>query len=132
MTAYFIWKEEYGVGVPELDDQHRYLFRLGNSIQDSADSEVEAYAHKLYIYTKKHFVAEESHMSEISFPLVVEHMKLHNALLRDLNTILHGVVSKGEDFEKLKLFFLNWLVEHILYHDKQYFKYTRRSGSGKK
>ena len=66
MTVFFKWIDEYSIGIPEIDEQHRYMFQLANEIQYAEISEAEQYADKLYNYTKWHFSSEEKYFSEIS------------------------------------------------------------------
>jgi hemerythrin len=123
MTVFFKWLDEYSLGLPKIDEQHQYMFRLANEIQYSEPSEAEQYARKLYNYTKWHFSDEEKYFSRIESPLLTEHMKLHNGLIKGLDAVIKSGLSTNDDVEKLKTFFLKWLVDHILYQDRKVIKF---------
>ena len=125
MTVYFKWLDEYSLGDPEIDAQHKYMFRLANEIQYSQPSETEQYAHKLYNYTKWHFRDEENRFAEMKSPLLTEHMKLHNELINALDKVIQKGLSTEEDLERLKAFYLKWLVDHILYQDRKAIRHHR-------
>jgi hemerythrin len=119
VTVYFKWTDDYSFGVANIDQQHQYIFQLANEIQYSSPSEFDQYAEKLYKYTKYHFNEEEQYYKQIGSPLLKEHLKLHNQLLDSLISIVDEGLSTYEKFEKLKTFYLNWLVDHILYQDRR-------------
>ena len=119
MTVFFKWEDDYSLGVANIDQQHQYMFQLANEIQYSTPTEFKRYAEKLYQYTKYHFDEEEQYYKEIGSPLLKEHLKLHNQLLDSLVLIVEESLSTYEKFERLKNFYLNWLVDHILYQDRR-------------
>ena len=38
MLNKFIWKDEYGVGIQLIDEQHKHFFEIVNKILDLADN----------------------------------------------------------------------------------------------
>lgn len=125
MAVIFDWKNEYAVGNDELDNQHKYLFRLGNDIQTAETGEAKTYVMELYTYTRKHFQLEENHMKIMGFPDREGHILLHNKLLSDLNTIAEDF-NPSDSFEKLRIFYFTWLTNHILEQDKKYFNFFHK------
>lgn len=126
MTVIFIWKTEYAIGNDELDNQHKYLFRLGNDIQNAEIGKAKTYVMELYKYTRKHFQLEEEHMKIMLFPDLESHRLLHNKLLSDLNTLAEDF-NQNDSFEKLRNFYFTWLTDHILQQDKKYFDFFRKN-----
>ncbi len=124
MTIAFVWKEQYAVGVPELDHQHRYLFDLGNEIQKADIKQARAYVMKLYQYATAHFTAEEQHMKQIKYPDIKAHRKLHDQFVSDLNAISDPFTPQS--FDELKKFLYTWLIHHILNEDHKYFVFANR------
>lgn len=122
MGIVFVWKEEYAVGEPELDNQHRYLFDLGNKIESADKNEAKAYIMKLYKYATAHFKAEETHMKQIKYPDVENHRKLHDKFITDLNSI--SMDFSNDSFEEFKVFLYSWLIHHILNEDNKYFLFS--------
>ena len=126
MAIVFDWREEYAVGNDELDNQHKYLFRLGNDIQNAEIGNIKKYVMELYKYTREHFQQEEEHMKTILFPDLENHRSLHNKLLSDLNTVSEDFDQKSDSVEKFKAFFFTWLTDHILQQDKKYFDFSHQ------
>ncbi len=56
MGVMFEWEDKFSVGNEKIDKQHQYLFRLGNEIIKSDESECKHYIMELFKYTKAHFV----------------------------------------------------------------------------
>ncbi len=125
MSMQFEWKEEYSVGNSKLDQQHQYLFRMSNEIQNADFSEAKDYIKKLYKYTREHFSFEEEHMQGIGFPELEGHKELHNKMITDLNSITEAFSDNINSFEEIKIFLYSWWVDHILHQDKKYFNFTR-------
>jgi len=122
MGIVFIWSDEYTVGNEELDNQHRYMFDLGNKIQSAKPSEARAYVMALYKYVTAHFTKEEEHMKSMGFPGIAEHQIIHENLITTLNDLAQGF--QPEMLNELITFLHNWLINHILNDDKQYFDFV--------
>ncbi|MCP4670028.1 MAG: hemerythrin family protein [Desulfobacula sp.] len=123
MEKVFIWSEQYEVGEPILDDQHKYLFDLGNEIQTADKSRANHYVMKLFRYTSAHFKIEEDHMKKIQYPGIANHRKRHDKLLSDLNAVSNDF--SNDSFEEFQNFLYSWLVDHILNEDKKYFAFNQ-------
>lgn len=125
MEHMFVWKNEYSVGALEIDEQHKQLLNLGNTIAHATIGEVLQCVVELHKYTKVHFSSEEQHMRELGFPDLEAHMELHQKLIDDL----YGVVEKGftetKDIDGFKTFLYEWLNDHLLTQDRKYFDYAR-------
>lgn len=124
MSVHFQWKEIYSVGERLLDDQHRYLFDLGNEIQTADGEKAKLYIMKLYRYAAAHFQKEEKHMRAIGYPEVGQHTDLHNRLISTLND--YSADFKSRSFSELITFLHTWLIRHILLEDKKYFDHAQR------
>ena len=129
MGIVFVWEEQYSVGVPELDKQHRYLFDLANNVQEVDGTQVKKQVMELYKYANAHFKTEEDHMEQIGFPSFKKHKQLHEKFITDLNTMTE---KQGDNLtNEVKRFLQNWLLDHILSPDKEYFDYANsKKGSG--
>ena len=122
MSVVFVWEDQYSVGIPELDEQHRYLFQLGNEISGIRDGQSGSFVMKLYEYARINFKTEEHHMEAVGFPELEAHKKAHESFVTDLNRITHGFPHGSK--EELKIFLYAWLVNHILWEDNKYFIYA--------
>lgn len=123
-----MWKEEYAIGVESIDNQHKHLFEIGNSIYELLENYVleDKYDRIINVlndlreYTKYHFQSEEDYMIEIMysgyFKQKVEHEdfidKIEEIQLQDLDE------NQEKHIRELLLFVFNWILEHILQRDK--------------
>lgn len=79
---------------------------------------------KLYKYATDHFKSEETHMKQIQYPDVINHRKLHDQFITDLNTLSENFST--ESFDEFKNFLYTWLIHHILKEDNKYFVFANR------
>ncbi|MBF0265640.1 MAG: hemerythrin family protein [Gammaproteobacteria bacterium] len=125
MDEFFVWSEEYSIGVPAIDKQHKILINiineLNNILMSGADKDdIDKVFDALKVYVQKHFSYEESLMDKYQFPQTSEHHNEHQQL-----------VEKVLDFEKrmnngnfmigieLMEFLKNWLMHHVCEVDMQ-------------
>ena len=127
MSIAFIWNEKYDVGNEEINQQHQYLFEIGNQIQNAELTEAGKYVMKMFKYTKDHFSKEEAHMKALGFPELEEHKELHEKLITKLSEVSAGFIKNQDEFTRFKTFVYEWLTKHILYEDKKYFDYSRKN-----
>ncbi len=123
MNIQFTWSDEYSVGNEVLDSQHKHLFDLGNRIQQAKPSEAKAYVMSLYKYIRLHFTEEEHHMEKIGFPGVDGHRMMHEQLITRLNDLSDGFTP--DMIDELARFLHDWILNHLLKEDHQYFVYVR-------
>lgn len=118
------WREEYSVGIEELDNQHKELFaigaRLASAVSTGASVDVAATVTELIEYAMKHFKLEERIMEDAGY----EHLEYHRTMHEFMRTrvdLLAARVSKGLlTTEELAEFMETWLTEHIIMEDMRY------------
>ena len=119
------WKEEYSVGVPELDEQHKGLVMLINRLTEAGHrpERIKSALAALDRYTKEHFRAEEALMSSRHYEDLDEHRKQHQAFEEWLQAVkmVYNFSSSPDFFaDTVSTFLRNWLVNHILKTDMAY------------
>jgi hemerythrin len=119
------WLAEYSVHNQIIDDQHKYLFDLCNTLYNLVEQPVTTQSAKQILigltdYVEIHFSEEEKHYK--NHPLFADHIELHQDFVKQIN----GYIS---DYNKgtLKLidladFIGDWLTDHITVIDSQYFR----------
>ncbi len=76
---------------------------------------------KLRSYTKIHFGDEQKALEEINYPLLEEHITIHQKLLQQVAEFQKRIKKEGEVLRiDLYLFLRGWLVDHILMEDIKY------------
>lgn len=135
-----IWKEEYALGVEEIDDQHKHLFELGNGIYslledyllpDKYDKIVQIVS-ELKEYTLYHFKSEEEYMLKIKYPGYFKQKVAHDDFIKEIESVDFSAVDEDQDgyIRKLINFIFGWIVDHILKSDfqiKDFVQATRNS-----
>lgn len=129
-TDVFEWREEYEIGVENIDKAHRQLFRIVNRIINNfMDTDfdknkttcIEAIKY-LKSYTVNHFAEEEAYQRSISYGGYKVHKKIHDNM-RDvvIPALESEVVSKSYSREALEHFAgacAGWLAAHVLVEDQ--------------
>lgn len=126
----FEWKEEYEIGVAEIDRAHKQLFSIVNRIINNfmdMDFErnkmtcMEAIKY-LKSYTIKHFAEEEAYQRSINYGGYKVHKKIHDNM-RDvvIPALEKEVTAKSYSKEALEHFVgacAGWLAAHVLVEDQ--------------
>lgn len=122
------WKDEYSVGIAEIDDQHRVLIDCIATLEQSIDDDDERrrwlaihYAIvRLSDYTRIHFSVEESLMRIIGFSGCDAHIAEHKRFIVYLRDIERKSISQDVREDEIVAFLRGWLLTHILDDDRQY------------
>ena len=130
MRAMFIvWKDEYNLGIPIIDEHHRGIVTDINSLYYAMKDEHGAAAlkpivHMVKEYTRIHFTVEEAAMRRSNFPGVPAHHRRHAGLLRKVKSV--GAESLINQEPTLFLEFLkDWWINHICVEDRKFADYLR-------
>jgi hemerythrin len=128
MLNFITWRDDFLLGVDEVDQQHKYLFELINeTLQCEKKTTLQASLKKLENYTKEHFSAEEALMKTLGYSNYKQHQEKHNLLVIELNEksteALRDPMKKGE----LDSFLISWLILHILGDDLDIGEFCRNN-----
>jgi hemerythrin len=122
----FAWKDEYSVKIRSIDEQHKKLVSLVNSLQHAmltgqGATVLGKILDDLISYTKSHFATEERLLRTNLYPDYNAHKAEHEALTEKVMT-LHRDFTSGKPVMTVKVlvFLKNWLVEHIQGTDRKY------------
>lgn len=132
------WKEEYTVGVEELNSQHKkiigFINDLDNAIHTKNTKEkLCEIINGLNDYAKFHFITEEKYFEEFDYPKIEEHKMYHGDYMVKVIDFeekvqkLNGHSAIELAFEMLD-FLEDWWVDHILHKDKEYTKTFNEHG----
>ncbi|SHI58164.1 bacteriohemerythrin [Lutispora thermophila] len=126
----FEWKDAYKVNVPEIDKQHRELFRIGREIADLVDAkddydhfdEIMAILKQLKDYTFYHFQYEEKLMEKYGYEGTDLHKIEHLFLTKKIEKFEEEDLDEkqGEAVVELVNFISDWICGHILKTDMKY------------
>lgn len=123
----FEMKEEYKVGVPQIDSEHQKLFEIGEKayqllkdpyVIDKYDKIVEV-IEELKEYTIYHFKHEEEYMESINYKRLFSQKIEHAKFVKKIEDVDLNQIDKDQDegIMGILTFLNNWLIYHILEKD---------------
>jgi len=127
--AYLDWKDEFSVGIAEMDTQHKRWIEIINELHDAMKNGqtlkvLSSVLKKMTDYIVVHFKAEEALLEKNNYPDLAKHRKIHEKYALEI----HGLVDqfvKGKVLMSLEIMdsLKNWLTNHIKMSDKEYGKF---------
>jgi hemerythrin len=116
-----MWKPEYNLGIPIVDEQHRGVVATINSLyygmqNKHADTMLRPVIEMINNYTTIHFETEEDFLKKCGYPDLEQHLELHNELKKKLSSV--GKKSIWEqDPSQFMEFLKTWWIDHICKKD---------------
>jgi len=117
------WREEFQVGVPEVDLEHQVLIGLINRLHDSmlspdSDVTVTQFLGEIYARISAHFALEERVMRDAKYDQLAAHKADHEKLLEEIRDIMDEYDNRHHyDDETLADRLQRWFTEHFKTHD---------------
>jgi len=126
------WDEKiYGVGIPELDSQHKKIFQLINDMvnhfqKGEKDEALSQAAVELARYGAEHFSYEEKILETIGFPYLESHKKLHADGKKKIREYLLKLkIGKEISYYEVLAFLQEWVEKHIGRDDARYAEFYK-------
>jgi hemerythrin len=122
------WKNDYLIGVPEIDAQHQKLFEIaGRAYEllrkdfytDKYDKIVEI-IEELKDYAVYHFRFEEQYMLSINYRRFLSQKAEHEEFIQKLENTDLSKIDNDQDAYLMSIleFIVSWTAEHIIEKDK--------------
>jgi hemerythrin-like metal-binding protein len=133
----FTWKEEFSVGVEEIDEQHKTFFQIADEIialvEKGAEKDVlMALLGRLNDYAFYHLGTEEDYFDKFDYPDVAPHVAAHNEYRKLMRAYFEKIRKNELDLDQaakeIALFSTEWLSKHIIGMDKQYTAFFNEHG----
>ncbi len=128
------WKDDYSFGVEEIDNQHKKMFEIINTLHDymlagKSKNILSGIIKELKDYTVYHFSTEEKYFDMYDYPEKDNHKKEHNDFVGRVKEI-EQEFEDGKIFISVKImnFLKDWLRNHILGTDKKYAPFFKENG----
>ncbi len=131
-----MWKEQYRLGMEEVDRQHKELFeRLSSFIQtvrsddmewEEKIPEVKKTLEFMQEYVVEHFDSEEEFQQEIEYPGYEEHHEIHERFKSEIADFADRFKEKGFEEELAQEFsgkLMAWLINHVTGDDQKISEY---------
>jgi hemerythrin len=117
------WKDEFNLGIEEVDSEHRVLVALINALHDAMSAgagraDIVEGISQIHTLVAAHFLREEAFMREARYMAYAEHKEDHELLLDALLGMLDRVGRDGDyDEAGLAADLQYWFSEHFRTHD---------------
>jgi len=120
------WKNEYSLGIQEIDNQHKQLLHSFSVIEDAINlnpgrewASIHYSIVELQHLARMHFSFEESLMRLFGYPKTKEHSSEHEYFFVKIREIESHSIRNSMELEMLE-FLRVWLTKHILGIDRDY------------
>jgi hemerythrin len=134
---FIAWREDFGVGFPLIDGDHKKLLSLINNLlatqQCETGTALERQAlDELLDYTEYHFKREEDLMTRYGYPDFAEHKAQHDRMRAQVQAHLKRYEEKGRvALPQLANHLKLWLLQHIAGTDRRLAPFlARQAGLG--
>lgn len=124
---YYKFTDECLIGVDQIDDEHRELFRLVGEVQDLLNDkwtqdkyfEICDVIERLKEYAAEHFQHEEEYMEKIGHPELEMQRRQHTEFCEKVNEVdlRSAEDNQHELISDLLNFLVKWLYKHIIGSD---------------
>jgi hemerythrin len=122
-----VWSEKLSVGIDSIDEQHKVLIALINSLNTAmangeANMMIGDILLKLTDYTRFHFTYEEDLFERHGYENSVQHKKQHQKLIEQISALKEDYESDitGSIGLEIMQFLKTWLTKHIINTDMEY------------
>jgi hemerythrin-like metal-binding protein len=126
--------ESHGVGIAEMDQQHRWLLEIishmENALDNAADTAtLSTILDELIQFTEFHFFTEEHYMRRHGYPDEAPHREGHHHLVDQLLELRRDFGLQDKTGARSVIQFLeSWLLVHMQHADRQLGTYLRARG----
>ena len=128
------WESRFSVSIKEIDEQHKKLFEIINSLHDAMKAgkgkdALGKVLSELVNYTVYHFGTEEKMFQKYGYPETALHKKEHADLTKQA-TELKAKFEKDGGIITIEVmnFLRDWLNNHILKIDMKYIPFLKSKG----
>ncbi|MCP4076954.1 MAG: hemerythrin family protein [Gammaproteobacteria bacterium] len=131
---YLTWDDELSVGIQSIDDDHKKLIALINTLQTAimypSGENYERQALKEVVdYTIYHFKREEELMAKHGYPDYEPHKKTHAVMITKIGEYMEAYEKNSEGaICDLTKYLKTWLIKHIAGTDQQYCTFLNEKG----
>ena len=135
-----LWKDQYELGVPVIDAQHKELFRRVDSFlqvlrsENSWDEKIPEINETLEFmknYVVEHFRDEEEYQRSIDYPGYDAHKQLHADMVKYVLEVSRQYEQSNKNEELMQQFggrLLAWLINHVAAEDQRIADYANKRG----
>ncbi|MDU2064731.1 MAG: bacteriohemerythrin [Sporomusaceae bacterium] len=129
------WNSNFSVYVPEIDEEHKNLIEMINSLRTSIKSgngkdTMQVLLNELNAYTLQHINHEEALMMKFNYPQYPEHKNIHNAFIKSVKDLYDLHTQDLLKVNQFLNFLQEWLINHIWNTDMHYSGFFQKAMRG--
>ena len=119
------WSEDFVIGVPDIDNQHKALVEKLNNLVDTYNDNPDKIRDALDFlidYALLHFETEERFMEQHNYPGLEEQIEEHRKFTKTVNKFVDDFLMMGptpEIAKRIEKELIEWIEHHILNVDKK-------------
>jgi hemerythrin len=127
-----LWRNEMSVGNDLIDQDHRYLLCLFNSIElilseKGLLDQLPFYFEQLFEYTQFHFDREEKIQIKSDYGGYYEHKQKHQKIIQRLEEVNEQLQAGKKEIENDLLELVReWIVDHLIKTDREMTSHLRK------
>ncbi len=123
------WNDAYALKIPKIDNQHKELFSILDTLNKSFD---RGTTHKESLqaikfmaeYIKHHFKSEEELMKLIRYPELHLQKQMHKEFIAYFSKQIKSLKNKHDiNLFEIRDFIADWIISHIIQEDTKIKKY---------
>jgi hemerythrin len=120
-------------GIPEIDDEHDTLMRVGNKLyamsfdDEVSRAEIEELLTEMVTFAQQHFDAEERLMEARGFPGIERHRATHKRMCDYLHELFDLVRETPLMVTiRLEIFLGSWFIWHMQQDDREFAEFCQQ------
>jgi len=120
------WKDEFTIGIPSVDYEHRGMIALINQLHgklaENADATtIATFLGEIHALISAHFALEEKEMRTLAYDRFEQHKEDHETLLEQIRDMMDELETgdSGEAIGNLGPRLNSWFTDHFRTHDAQ-------------
>ncbi|MES9850629.1 MAG: hemerythrin domain-containing protein [Candidatus Thiodiazotropha sp. L084R] len=128
MSDYLVWRDNWLIGIEELDADHKEMVRLINRLADhSEESPVLQRLENLAAHMQAHFDREERFLERIQYPERVAHTNEHTMETAEFTLLKRDLRESGASkMDNASLADIKtWFFNHAVAQDRLFADYYR-------
>jgi len=125
------WKDDYKIGIPVIDAQHKQLFQATSELSEAlgkglTPDVINNLLTHLEFYAIRHFQMEERYMMESSYPDLSEEIEEHQYFIKRFSEIKKDFLQNGLNpgiVHTIQNELSLWIKDHVLGLDQAFGAY---------
>lgn len=130
------WKDDLAVGIAEIDNQHKELFKKVGDLFDACNAgkgkeQIDGVIKYLQDYVVLHFGSEEKLQKQHNYPEYQAHKAQHDKFIEDFLALKEKIDKNGVTgltIVQLNQVLVDWLIKHIRKTDKAFAAFLKEKG----